>query len=109
MHRRRLWRFLKRQLFLLFGKRKRKFLCFVGRNDALAGRKKIMSYQTEDTSAFMGGEPLPVPPEAPITDQTRAKKKLNYAFFIILLAIASLAGVCFSFLLPFILAKTTSL
>ena len=72
-----------------------------------------MSYQTEDTSAFMGGEPLPVPPEAPITDQTRAKKKLNYAFFIILLAIASLAGVCFSFLpssfFPLILAKTTSL
>lgn len=53
-----------------------------------------MSYQTEDTSAVMGGEPLPVPPEAPVADQTRAKKKLNYAFFIILLAIASLAGVC---------------
>ena len=53
-----------------------------------------MSYQTEDTSAVMGGEPLPVPPEAPMADQTRAKKKLNYAFFIILLAIASLAGVC---------------
>lgn len=51
-----------------------------------------MSYQTEDTSAVMGGEPLPVPPEAPMADQTRAKKKLNYAFFIILLAIASLAG-----------------
>lgn len=71
-----------------------------------------MSYQTEDTSAFIGSEPLPVPPEAPITDQTRAKKKLNYAFFIILLAIASLAGVCFSFLpssfFLLILANTTS-
>jgi len=62
-----------------------------------------MSYQTEGQDPLVN-EPLPEPPTPAKTNDIEGKKKLQMAFFIILLSIAALAG--FSVFLNFCISMS---